>query len=48
MEASRDEHLVAVKCILEHLMAVKRILRDVAGTRGWGVRYCGRKRKEEA
>ena len=30
MEAPREEHLVAVK----------RILRYVAGTRGWGVRYC--------
>ena len=24
----------------EYLVAVKRILRYVAGTRGWGVRYC--------
>ena len=36
MEALREEHLVAIK----------RILRYVAGTRGWGVRYCvGKKRR---
>ena len=37
MEASREEHLVAVK----------RILRYVAGTRGWGVRYCAGRGKEK-
>ena len=31
----------------EHPLAVKRILRYVAGTRGWGVRYCARKGKEK-
>ena len=37
MEAPREEHLVAVK----------RILRYVAGTRGWGVRYyAGRGKKK--
>ena len=37
MEAPREEHLVAVK----------HILRYVAGTRGWGVRYCvGRGKKK--
>ena len=30
IEAPREEHLVAIKCILRY----------VAGTRGWGVRYC--------
>ena len=30
MEAPREEPLVAVKCILRY----------VAGTRGWGLRYC--------
>ena len=33
MEAPREKHLVVVK----------RILRYVAGTRGWGVRYCAGK-----
>ena len=37
MEAPREEHLVAVK----------RILRYVAGTRGWGVRYCAGSGKEK-
>ena len=37
MEAPREEHLVAVK----------RILRYVAGTRGWGVRYCAGSEKEK-
>ena len=37
MEAPREEHLVAVK----------RILRYVAGTRGWGVRYCTGRGKEK-
>ena len=37
MEAPREEHLVAVK----------RILRYVAGTRGWGVRDCARRGKEK-
>ena len=37
MEAPREEHLVAVK----------RILRYVARTRGWGVRYCIGRGKEK-
>ena len=37
MEAPREEHL----------MAVKRILLYVAGTRGWGVRYCAGRGKEK-
>ena len=37
MEAPREEHLVAVK----------RILHYVAGTRGWGVRYCTWRGKEK-
>ena len=37
LEAPREEHLVAVK----------RILRYVAGTRGWGVRDCARRGKEK-
>ena len=31
----------------EHLVAVKHILRYVAGTRGWCVRYCARRGKEK-
>ena len=31
----------------EHLVAVKRILCYVAGTRGWGVRYCTGRGKEK-
>ena len=31
----------------EHLVAVKHILRYVAGTRGWGVRYCAGRGKEK-
>ena len=38
MEAPREKHLVAVK----------RILRYVAGTRGWGVRYCAGRGKEKS
>ena len=37
MEAPREEHLVAVN----------RILRYVAGTRGWGVKYCAGRGKEK-
>ena len=37
MEAPREEHLVAVK----------RILRYVARTKGWGVRYCAERGKEK-
>ena len=37
MEAPKEEHLVAVK----------RILRNVVGTRGWGVRYCTGSGKEK-
>ena len=37
MEAPREEHLVAVK----------RIMRYVAGTRGWGVRYCAGRGKKK-
>ena len=37
MQAPREEHLVAVK----------RILRYVAGTRGWGVRYCAGRGKKK-
>ena len=37
MEAPREEHLVAVKCILRY----------VAETRGWGVRYCAGREKEK-
>ena len=37
MEALREKHLVAVK----------RILHYVAGTRGWGVRYCAGRGKEK-
>ena len=37
MEASREEHLVAVK----------RILHYVAVTKGWGVRYCAGRGKEK-
>ena len=37
MEAPREEHLVAIKCILRY----------GAGNRGWGVRYCaGREKKK--
>ena len=31
----------------EHLVAIKRILRYVARTRGWGVRYCAGRGKEK-
>ena len=37
MEAPREEHLVAVECILRY----------VAGTRGWGVKYCVGRGKEK-
>ena len=37
MEAPREKHLVAVKCILRY----------VAGTRDWGVRYCAGSGKEK-
>ena len=52
MEAPREKHLVAVKCILRYVagtrgwVVVKRILLYVAKTRGWGVRYCVGRGKE--